>query len=107
MRRYACCSSGRIKGRWLVIHALECPFHMPAMLDEAQWRVLQTADYICGRGFSVVTLQFPDEQLEYAARVATAVQATCASRGHVMQVNVVIISRPPRPAGLLGVLGRP
>ena len=78
------------------------------MLDEAQWRVQQAADYICDRQFSVVTLQFPDEQLQYAARVATAIQANCASRGHAVQVGTAaaVVSLLQRPAGPPGALGR-
>ena len=79
----------RIKAQTASIQTPLCSHHTITMLDEAQWRVQQAADYICGRQFSVVTLQFPDEQLQYAALVATAIQANCASRGHAVQVRTV------------------
>ena len=56
------------------------------MLEE-RWRVQETADYLCSRTFSVVTLQFPDEYLQHASRVFKAVQAACDSRGHYIQVR--------------------
>lgn len=59
------------------------------MLDEGAWRVQETADYFCSRQFSVVTLQFPDEQLQHAARVANAVHTACSTRGHVVQVLLI------------------
>jgi len=53
---------------------------------EATWRVQETAEFLCERGFKVVTLQFPDEHLQHAARVSVAVQAACAERGMPIQV---------------------
>ena len=98
----------RIKAKTASIHTRLCSAQMTTMLDEAQWRVQAAADYICGRQFSVVTLQFPDEQLQYAARVATAIQANCASRGHAVQVRpaLAVVSLLHRPAGPRCALGR-
>ncbi|KAL4422925.1 hypothetical protein ABPG75_009122 [Micractinium tetrahymenae] len=58
-------------------------------LDEAAWRVQETADYLCSRGYGNVTLQFPDSALQSAARVAVAVQAACAARGHAVQAYIL------------------
>lgn len=56
-------------------------------VDEGAWRVQETADYLCSRGYRNVTLQFPDSALQYATEVAVAVQAVCAARGHALQVR--------------------
>lgn len=75
-------------------------------LDERAWRVEETADYLCSRGYENVTLQFPDSALQYAARVAVAVQAACAARGHAVQVRaaarlVCVLGGEPRTTSML------
>ncbi len=41
---------------------------------EAEWDVPGTTRYLAGRGFARAALQFPDELLAEAARVAAALQ---------------------------------
>ncbi len=75
-------------------------------LDEDEWRIQETAGYLCARGYRNVTLQFPDSALQYAARVAVAVQAACAARGHAVQVRAARLPAlqlwsVPRASGML------
>ena len=55
--------------------------------DEGSWRIEAAADYVCGRRFGVVTLQFPDELLQHSTRIARELQAKCREQGHVAQVG--------------------
>lgn len=58
--------------------------------DEAflrTWDIPQTARYLIARGFVKPTLQFPDEMLGSAARVAVTLQEHCARQGHDVQVR--------------------
>lgn len=64
-------------------------------MDADQWRIEDTADYVCSRNFSVVTLQFPDEYLDSAAEVCRALQASCQGRGHAIQVTLCTALRHP------------
>mgnify|MGYP001810548929 CR=1 FL=1 len=57
------------------------------MFDEHAWRVAETADYLCTRGYKTVTLQFPDALLPSAAGVAVALHDACAAQGHAVQVS--------------------
>lgn len=61
--------------------------HSPNMIDEQQWRVGDTAAFVCERGFTAVALQLPDELLHAAADLAHAVHAACAARGAAVQVG--------------------
>jgi diphthamide synthase subunit DPH2 len=56
-------------------------------MDEQQWRVQDTVDYVCSRNFRIVTLQFPDEYLKHAAGVCKAITAACEARGHAVKVR--------------------
>ena len=56
---------------------------------EVEWDIAGTARYLAGRGFSKAALQFPDELLPEAARVAAALQRACAALGHVAQAVVL------------------
>ena len=53
------------------------------------WRVAETASYIEERGFSVVTLQLPDELLAHATRLEALLAAELAARGLSVQVRGV------------------
>lgn len=64
-------------------------------MNDDQWRIEDTADYICSRNFLIVTLQFPDEYLENAAEVCRALQAACQAKGHAVQVTNM--HRAPAP----------
>ncbi len=56
---------------------------------EKQWDVPGTARYLASRGFARAALQFPDELLAEAARVAAALQRACAGLGHTVQPFVL------------------
>jgi len=56
---------------------------------EAEWDVPGTTRYLAGRGFARAALQFPDELLAEAARVAAALQRACAGLGHTVQPFVL------------------
>ena len=45
-----------------------------------QWDIAGTVAWIVSRGFSRVTLQFPDELLQESTVVAAALQKDCATR---------------------------
>ena len=56
--------------------------------DWAQkWDIAGAAAYIAGRGYTTVALQFPDELLNEAAAVSTALQEACAAAGQEIQVG--------------------
>eukprot|EP00887_Chlorella_sp_A99_P000266 scaffold13.g266.t1 len=55
----------------------------------ARFRVADTVEWVCGRGYRVVTLQFPDELLPAAAPVARAVTAGCRRREHDVQAYIL------------------
>ncbi|KAK2079499.1 hypothetical protein QBZ16_001893 [Prototheca wickerhamii] len=60
--------------------------------DEAflrTWDIPQTARYLIARGFVKPTLQFPDEMLGSAARVAVTLQEHCARQGHDVQAYIL------------------
>ena len=56
------------------------------------WRVSDTADFVCGRGYTIVTAQFPDDLLGDAATVSSRLQAACAERGHAIQVRATLFA---------------
>lgn len=51
------------------------------------WRINETASYLLERGFTVVTLQLPDELLGNATQLAGLLQAECQARGLAVQVR--------------------
>ncbi|KAL4857493.1 Glycosyltransferase family protein 64 protein C5 [Chlorella vulgaris] len=59
------------------------------IMDEQQWRVQDTVDYVCSRNFRIVTLQFPDDYLKHAAGVCKAVTAACEARGHAVKAYIL------------------
>ncbi|PRW20179.1 diphthamide biosynthesis 2 [Chlorella sorokiniana] len=59
------------------------------MFDEAEWRVGETADYICERRYAAVALQLPDELLQHAADLSSALNTACTARGHAAQVYIL------------------
>ena len=68
---------------------------------EEEWRIADTAEYLCTRNFTVVAAQFPDELLAQATRVATLLQAECTRRGHAVEVSSCPASAPAgRPPAL-------
>jgi len=54
-----------------------------------QWDVDGCVRYVLARGFTRVTLQFPDELQAHAADVAAALQAGCAAAGATVQAFVL------------------
>ena len=85
--------------RICIIYVVDYTNNVQDMEDE--WRIAETADYICARAYAVVASQFPDELLKHAARVATALQAACEGRDHAVQVSHPAAAprrRPPRPS---------
>ncbi len=57
------------------------------MFDEAAWRVEETAEFICERRYAAVALQLPDELLYHAADLSSALNKSCAAKGHAAQVG--------------------
>lgn len=56
------------------------------------WNIDETSRYLIDRGYSKPTLQFPDEMLGNAAKVAVTLQTYCAERGHTIQVGKIVHS---------------
>ncbi|KAL0034135.1 hypothetical protein WJX79_011070 [Trebouxia sp. C0005] len=54
-----------------------------------QWDIAGTVSWIVSRGFSRVTLQFPDELLQESTVVAAALQKECATRDTPAQVSIL------------------
>ena len=53
----------------------------------SQWDISGTVSWIEGRGFTRVTLQFPDGLLKESTVVAAAIQQECTRRDIVAQVS--------------------
>ena len=52
---------------------------------KAFWEIASTADYITERGYTVITLQFPDELLKDATSVQAALAMECQTREHLIE----------------------
>jgi hypothetical protein len=59
---------------------------MHAIPDDP-WRIKDTADYVCSRRYTILTLQFPDDTLQHVGGVSSALQAECKSRGVAVKVR--------------------
>ncbi len=53
---------------------------------EQFWDVEGTAIYLVLRNYTIITLQFPDDLLKEAKRVAKAVEDACTAKGLHIQV---------------------
>ncbi len=70
-------------------HALIKSKGMSPDAFEVQWDITGTSRYLAGRGFTKAALQFPDELLQEAARVAAALERACAALGHAAHAVVL------------------
>ena len=59
----------------------------------------ETAEYICERRYAAVALQLPDELLQHAADLSSALSKACTARGHAPQVSAAAAAAKTAAAG--------